>query len=374
MIGRLFETRVVKDPGWAAWARGDDLGFMPSTGGQTITAERSLNLLVVYGCVSLISDTIGTLPVHVLDAEGDQVAPPVWLNRPSTEMDRVDLITGAVVSLLLDGNAFFGVGRDRSNRVNGLMLMDPRRVHVRRENGQLVYYIDSVPYFGELLHVKGLVMPGDVRGLSPIDAARQVVGMGLGAQEQATRFFSQGAMTPGVIQTQGSLTAEQMREIRDQWLNSHGGSSRAHLPVVLTGDAKWQGIAMTQEQAQFLETRRYTDTQIAGQLFKVDPAMLGIPLEGSSTTYRNLEYMGIMLVRTTLLPWIIRLERALTSLLPPGQTCKMNVAGLLRAELKTRFESYEIASRVFERMGQELLTVDEMRDFEDLGHALEPDQ
>jgi phage portal protein BeeE len=83
-------------------------------------------------------------------------------------------------------------------------------------------------------------------------------------------------------------------------LQSHGGSRRSHLPVVLTGDAKWQGITMTQEQAQFLETRRYTDAQIAGQMFRVDPTMLGIAVDGTSLTYSNLEGRGTHLVRHTL--------------------------------------------------------------------------
>jgi HK97 family phage portal protein len=211
------------------------------------------------------------------------------------------------------------------------------------------------------------MLPGHLRGVSPVEYARQIIGLGLGAQEQAARFFGQGAVIPGVIQTSGSLTKEQMREIRDQWLQSHGGTRRSHLPVVLTGDAKYQGITMTQEQAQFLETRRYTDAQVAGQMFKVDPTMLGIPVEGSSLTYSNLEQRGTHLVRHTLLPWIVRVERGLSSLLPRGEQLKMSVDGLLRADLQSRYASYKTAAEIQQMTGEALLTVDEMRDLEDLG-------
>lgn len=362
MIGRLFEKRVVQDPGWAAWARGDDVGMVGQAAGKIVNAETALNLLAVYGCVSLISDSIATLPVHV---DGTDV-PPRWVEMPNPMADRVDFISGTVTSLLLDGNAFIAVARDGSNRVTELMLLDPQRVNVHRSNGEIQTHVDGVLYRGELMMIRGLVFPGRLRGLSPIEAARQIVGLGLGAQEQAALFFSQGAITPGVIQTSGSLTAEQMREIRDQWLASHGGSKRSHLPVVLTGDAKWQGITMTQEQAQFLESRRYTDAQIAGQLFKVDPSMLGIPVEGTSLTYSNLEQRGTHLVRHTLLPWIVRVERAMSRLLPNGQRWRFNVDGLLRADLKTRYGSYKIASDINVATGETFLSVDEMRAFEDL--------
>jgi HK97 family phage portal protein len=196
------------------------------------------------------------------------------------------------VSLLLDGTAFIPVMRDASNRPTSLTVLDPTRVHMHRQNGVVQVIVDGNVAPMDMLIIRGLMLPGAIRGLSPVEYARQIIGLGLGAQDQAARFFGQGAVVPGVIQTSGSLTKEQMREIRDQWLQSHGGSRRSHLPVVLTGDAKWQGITMTQEQAQFLETRRYTDAQIAGQMFRVDPTMLGIPVEGSSITYSNLEQRG----------------------------------------------------------------------------------
>lgn len=364
MIGRLFEKRVVKDPGWAAWARGDDLIGPGDVAGQVVNQSTAMQLLAVYGCVNLIADSIATMPVHVVGGESDLV--PMWLERPNPEMDRVDFMSAVMVSLLLDGTAFIPVMRDRSNRPMSMTVLDPTRVHMHRRDGVVQVMVDGQPAPLDMLIVRGLMLPGSLRGVSPVEHARQIIGLGLGAQDQAARFFGQGAVIPGVIQTSGSLTKEQMREIRDQWLQSHGGSRRSHLPVVLTGDAKWQGITMTQEQAQFLETRRYTDAQIAGQMFRVDPTMLGIPVDGTSLTYSNLEQRGTHLVRHTLLPWIVRLERSLSTLLPRGQSLKFNVDGLLRADLATRYASYKTAAEIGAITGQALLTVHEMREFEDL--------
>ena len=369
MIGRLLEMRTsgveeraVRDPAWARWAAGSDL--LPV--GPGVTAESAMGLLCVYGAVQLISDSIATLPVDVLD--GRDVLPlPAWL-ADRADTDRIDLFSAMLTSLLLEGNAICAVGRGDRGQVVTVDVLDPRRVQVSADGVDTFRFtIDGRPSPAEILMVRGLMMPGRIRGLSPVEYARQSIGLGLGAQDQAARFYSQGAVTPGVIHSKSDLSVDQMREIRDQWLSSHGGSSKSHLPIVLTGDTSWQSLSMTQEQAQFLESRQFTDAQIAGQMFLIDPSMLGIAMQGSTLTYQNLEQRGHHLVRHSLLRWIVSLERVLSRLLPNGLHLKYNVNGLMRCVLNSRYASYEAAARINGLLGAPLLSVQEMRDLEDLG-------
>lgn len=376
MIGRLFESRIVRDPALSAWGRGDDLVSSPSTGGQRVTRETALSLLVVLGCQSLISDSIAAMPVDIMGPGADgRMAPapnvPSWVEQPNPEMDRVDFVSSVIMSLLGDGNAFLAPVRDQRGTVAEVYVLDPGRVTVQRVAGRVMFSLDGKPVTDEIAMVRGTVLPGSLRGVSPIEAARQVIGLGLGAQDTAARFYAQGAVVPGVIQTSGNLTIEQLREIRDQWVASHGGSSKSHLPVVLTGDAKWQGISMTQEQAQFLESRRYTDAQIAGQLYRIDPSLLGIPNEGTSMTYQNVESRNRAFVQN-LLPWMVRVERALSRLVPARNVWKFNVDGLLRADIATRYASYEAAARIEAATGRTFVTTDEMRAWENLGPLEQP--
>jgi len=369
VIGRLLELRgageerAVRDPAWGRWASGSDL-TMRDPG---VTPHRAMSLLSVYGCVQLISDSISTLPLDVLSGR-DPVDTPAWLENPAP-LDRVDFVNGIVTSLLLEGNAFIAVGRNNRTQVATVDLLAPSRVHVELvgPTNTPEFRVDGQPFPGEMLMIRGLIMPGQVRGVSPVEFARQSIGLGLGAQEQAQRFYSQGSITPGVIHSKSELSVEQMREIRDQWLASHGGSSRSHLPVVLTGDTSFQAITVSPEQAQFLESRQFSDAQIAGQLFLIDPSMLGIALSGTTLTYQNLEQRGSHLVRHSLLRWIVRVERGLSRLLPAGQTVKLNVNGLMRGDMNARYASYEAAGRINALLGAPLLSVQEMRDLEDLG-------
>lgn len=370
MIGRLLElrsgteARVVRDPAWGRWAKGGDLMAAP---GRQVDSSTAMGLLSVYGCVQLIADSIATLPVDVLDGRNPQPL-PVWLDQDA-EMSRVDLFTSVLTSLLLEGNAFLVPTRDNRGRVVRIDPLAPNRVHVESESSgaRPMFEIDGRVFPGEMLMIRGLMLPGHLRGVSPVEFARQSISLGLGAQEQAQRFYQQGAITPGVIHAKSDLSAEQMREIRDQWLASHGGSTRSHLPVVLSGETTYQAIAPTAEQAQFLESRQFSDAQIAGQLFLVDPSMLGIATGGTTLTYQNLEQRGHHLVRHTLLRWIVRVEHGLSQLLPDAQTLKFNVNGLMRGDLTSRYNSYKTAAEINTLLGAPLLSVQEMRDFEDLG-------
>jgi hypothetical protein len=102
-------------------------------------------------------------------------------------------------------------------------------------------------------------------------------------------------------------------------------------------------------------------------MFLIDPSMLGIAVAGSTLTYQNLEQRGHHLVRHSLLRWIIRVERGFSTLLPTGQSLKFNVNGLMRGDLTSRYNSYRIAGEINTLLGAPLLSVQEMRDLEDLG-------
>jgi HK97 family phage portal protein len=321
-----------------------------------------LGLFATGACVIVLG-----VPIDVLDGR-NPITLPAWLSDDA-EMDRVDLFSAALTSLLLEGNTFLAPSRDTRGQVVRVDPLAPSRVTVDAETsgGSVTFMVNGQPFPGEMLMIRGLLLPGHLRGVSPVEFARQSIELGLGAQEQAGRFYKQGAVVPGVIHAKSDLSVDQMREIRDQWLSAHGGSNRAHLPVVLSGDTTWQSIGMTAEQAQFLDSRQFSDAQISGQLFLIDPSMLGIATTGTTLTYQNLEQRGHHLVRHSLLRWIVRLERGLTRLLPAGQMLKFNVNGLMRGDLTSRYNSYKDAAEINQLLGAPLLSVQEMRDLEDLG-------
>jgi HK97 family phage portal protein len=63
---------------------------------------------------------------------------------------------------------------------------------------------------------------------------------------------------------------------------------------------------------------------------------------GDSQTYQNVESAGINFVRYTLLPWLRRVEDALSEMLPLGQKVRFNTDEFQRADLLTRVRAQQI--------------------------------
>lgn len=345
---------------WGDWP-GDMVG--PTWSGVEVTTGSALQLLTVYGCVRLISDQISTLPVDCYRELGDgskvEVGKPAWLVEPTVDLTFAEWCSQVLSSLLLSGNAFIAVTRNVAGAIVELIPLNPDVVIVDRASGRKVYRINGTPYGGEILHIKGLMLPGSDVGLSPVEMARQSIGLGLATMEYGAKFFDGEGNMPGVIEIPKPAQAEQMAAMASSWKKkrSRGGKG---LPGVLSDGATWKPTGVTNEQAQFLATRKFTAAEIAGQMFLLDPSDLGIPVEGSNLTYANLEQRNARRLQVTLLPWIVRIEKAISALLFQPRYMKFNVEGLLRGDTLNRYQSYALG------ISNGFLMPDEARGYEDL--------
>jgi HK97 family phage portal protein len=326
----------------AAWGRGDDLDLAPgSSAGVRVDEHSSMQLLAVFSCVRVISDSIAMLPVDVYRGRGGEtqsIPTPVWIDQPNVDTDRVAFLVQTIVSLLLRGNAYWLVVRNDGGQITELWTLHPDMVQVEANGMRKAFRIQGQRFDGELVHIPAMLFPGSKVGVDPISAARDAIGLGLATQTFGSKFFAQGAMPSGVITSPGIVTPEQAKELAQSWRAAHGGVNRSNLPAVLTGGAAYTPIAITPEQSQFLETRRYNDEQIY-RLFGLQHPFT--PMGGSSMTYANTEQLGTDVTRFTFMPWIVRLEGALSRLLPRPQFAKFNLDAFLRSALRDRYESYK---------------------------------
>jgi HK97 family phage portal protein len=363
MLGSLFrsERRAIQATSWGAWP-GDSSG--PAWAGVEVDTKSSLQLLTVYGCNRFICDGIATLPLDELrdSAEGSKSVPKArWLEEPVPDLDPIAWLTQNLSSLLLAGDDFLFL--DYTDRgLETLLPLDPSGVRVFRNRGRKVYGIGSEEFDSKrILHIPAVMFPGHDRGMSPVEAARQTIGAGMAVKEFAARFFGQGAVMSGVIEDPAPADANKARETARIFGRLHNGKDKAHLPGVLMGGAVWKSTGVTNEQAQFLETQGFTASEICGQMFMLDPTEMGLPaLPGSNLTYANLEQRNSRKVQVTFLPWIIRLEKALSALLPAPRYIKFNVGGLLRGDMLTRYQAHAIAIQ------NEFETPNEARSYEDM--------
>jgi HK97 family phage portal protein len=193
-------------------------------------------------------------------------------------------------------------------------------------------------------------------GLSPIEQARQGIGLSLAAERYGARFFGDSANPSAVLETDANLTDDAARRTVESWVSSHGG--RRH-PALMSGGLKYRPISITPEESQFLETRGYQRGEIA-MLYGIPPHMIG-DTEKSTSWGSGIEQQSIGFVQFTLLAWLRPIEAAYSKyLLPRGQSMRFNVSGLLRGDTAQRYTAYTQARNAG------WLNVDEIRALEDL--------
>jgi HK97 family phage portal protein len=340
-----------------------------------VTESRALKLLAVSGSVQLLTESIATLPVDVFrktSSGRSEVPVPGWLREPVVGLSFTDWATQVLTSLLLHGNAYLVVQRGSTGSIVEVVPVSPLDVSVDRGGsmaGRKRYIVKGVPFGGEMLHIKGMMLAGSDVGLSPLEFAAKSIDLGLTAQQYGIDNFDAGLNMPGVIEYPGQVDPVRMQETAKLWQRLRRKGARG-LPGVLEGGGTFRATGVTNEAAQFLETRQWTAAEICAQVYLIDPRELGIPLTGSTLEYVNSESRMANLVRKGMLRWITRLELAVSSLLPAPQYMKLNVNGFMRGDSTERWDTYLKASQINATamaVGQPpVLLTDEMRAWEDL--------
>lgn len=342
MLNRLTEKRSISYQ--AIWGAGGEIVDTTSAG-ATINEDTALEINAFYSCVSLIADTISTLPVGAFTRQQGTRVPyrptPSWLYRPDVDLNKNEHFQQVLVSLMMDGNAFVRVFRDDSGSIVNLVVLNPMKVRIERSGiGRKFYFYEGenrALTSDDVLHIADLLKPGEIRGVGRIDKLKENLGLASALQSFAARFFGQGAQTSGIITFPGELTAEQARDLAQSFDNRHSGFRKAHRTGVLSGGAKFEQTNVPNDQAQFLDSRRLAVEDIA-RAFLVPPHMIG--LNNGSMSYASVEQNAIFFVQHTLRPYIVKLENAYSRLLPNGVFIRFNVDGLLRGDFATRVQGY----------------------------------
>lgn len=308
----------------------------------------------VYACVRLLAETVASLPLHVYrrTATGKELATDHPLYRvlhdsPNDEMTSFQFREVMQAHLALWGNAYAQIQRDGSGRIQ-LWPIQPQYVQPERNNaGQIVYKVYQYQTTGtfrylsydEMLHIPGLSFNGIV-GLSPIGLAREAIGLGLAAEKFGARFFGSGTNFGTVLTHPNSLSDEALAHLRRSFEKRAKGLDNSHSMLILEEGLDIKNVAIPPEDSQFIETRKFQVNDIA-RIFRIPPHMIG---DLERATFSNIEQQSIEFVQHTIRPWLVRWEQQINKKLLGGDYfAEFNVDGLLRGDIKSRYEAYAIA-------------------------------
>jgi len=328
--------------------------------GVAVDTDQALRLSAVWACRRLLADTISTLPVDAFRTGSRQPVDPApsILTMPAADTPIDEWLDQVVMSATGGGNAF-GLVVARAGaamRPTQLEPLDPARVvPVVRPDRTIEWRLDGREIDkADLWHFRRYPVPGRPLGLSPIAYHAETVGLGLAAQGYGAQYFGDAADPRGLLSTDQHLSRGQAMQVHDVWMAMK--KDRRDIAVLGNG-VKWERVAIAPEESQFLETQKFSVAQVC-RIYGVPPEMVASEA-GGSLTYANVEQRDLSLLKYAIGPWLRRLETRLSMLLPRGMYAKFNAGGLLRTDLKTRYESYEIGLRAG------FLTVDEARELED---------
>jgi HK97 family phage portal protein len=330
-----------------------------------VNPDQALRLSAVWSCVNLLSNTISTLPLKAHRRDGEEFTPPL-LASPAAGWTLSDWLEAIMRSLLLRGNAYGFVTARSGPRLSPTQveLVDPDLVSVTVEpNGEVSYrFRGQAVDPADLWHVRAYRYPGSPLGLAPVTYAAESIGLGLSTRRFGQAFFTDGAMPTGVLTIPQQTHQDFVDEIKHRIKAGHRGNRDL---LVVSGDVTWTSLSVSPNESQFLDSMRFNVTEIC-RIFGVPAAMVDGQSEDSNT-YANLEGRSLHFLQYSLTPWLVRLENAISDLLPRGSFVKFTTGALLKTTTKERFEAHKIA------LDAGFETVAEVRELEDLP-PLEPGQ
>ncbi len=335
----------------------DVLGGAPTEAGVSVTPETAYRMTAVYRCIAILAGLMGALPLHEYRRAGErrEREPSSLMDEPHPDQTGFEVREFLGQSLLSYGNAYALKQRNGLGRVVELEPLHGRSVHTERKtawrsaanpSGKRFVVTDGAtsktytPF--DLWHIPGLSYDGVV-GMSPIQYARQAIGLGLAAEAFGARLFSRGALMQAVLETDQQFEDDgPARRMREQFrMSAAGADNQWAIPVIDSG-AKYKPIGLPPEDVQFIQTRQFSVVEIA-RLFGLPPHLVGA-IEKSTSWGTGIEQQNMQMLTFTADPWLVRFEqRATRELLLDRTYFRFNRGALLRADTAGRYLAYQRA-------------------------------
>ena len=322
------------------------LGGTATSAGETVNNINAPKVATVYACVSLVSDTIASLPFRLYrETEEGMILQPGLIDdivrkAPNVYYNSFDFRKAMMTNLLLRGNAYVLPMRNGAS-LSGMELIDNDHVTVDTTSGELIYQlrlnngVNMRLLPEQIIHLKLWTIDG-INGVSPIAYAKETIGTSLAATKHLGSFYGRGATPKGILQIQGTIRdADRVRQIGQQFDERYAGAN-AGGTAILTEGAEYKPVALRNRESQFLETLRFSVEEIC-RLYKVPPHKIG-HMEGAG--YANsIEAQNAQFVTDCIRPMVEMIEMEFTNkLLSGSRKFNLDMRALMRGDIMTQVQ------------------------------------
>ena len=315
--------------------------------GQAVNNTTALSIASVHACVRVIADGIAGLGLKLYKDDGinrDQIVihyATALTNEPNPYQTKYDFVKYMASHLALTGNAYAFINRDVRNIGTELHPIAPQYVTPVMQDGLLFYKVSLAGYppmvpATEMLHFKGMCGDNPLVGLSPVVLHAETLGIDLAAISQSAGVYKNGVLK-FLLTSDAQIKIDQAGPLKKSLDDVIDGASRS---AVLPNGIKMEKLSLSPEEAQYLETRKFSSEEIA-RIFGVPASMIGAK-DGAMSSVEQ-EYQDFY--ARTLMSYAINIEQELArKLLTENDKLtyyfKFNFNSLLRASANERADYY----------------------------------
>lgn len=335
---------------------------VPNTkSGEYVSAGTAESLPAVMNAIAVISEAVATMPCYLYRVKNDNGNEArEWLDShpvdlllneaPNSYQTAYQFKRTMMRHCLLNGNAYAVIEWGRNGQPQALHPYPPGCVTVERTADRRSRYTITDQTTGknrvylqeEVLHLRYATDDGFM-GRSPITVCREALGLGLAQQRHGASVMKDGMMASGIIKSKNWLDDAKGTKTLAA-LERYKGARNAGKTPLLEGDMDYMKLGMSNQDAEWLASRRFTIEDIA-RMFNVSPIFLQ---EYSNSTYSNFSEASRAFLTMTMRPWLSNFEQQIKAALlvaipAPGIRYQMEFdsADLLRATPTDRFSTYE---------------------------------
>ena len=320
--------------------------------GIAVSESTALAASAVYSCVKILAEAVAQLPVHIYQrGEGSkEYRHPVarlLAAEPNEFMTAVTLRETLLLNLCLYGNAYAYIERDELGVPVGLYPLRSDCTRPVRDAGSLQYQtrlgsasVTLTP--DQVFHVLNFSFDG-ITGVSPIQQARQNIGLSLALERFAAKLFANGGNTGGILRVP-PMNADAMKNFVASWKSSYSGLDNSFKVAVLPDGFDYKQTTIDPERAQVKDARIHQVLEVA-RIYRIPPHMLGV-LDKAS--YASIEQQSMDFYMQAVQPIVTRFEQEANRKLllereKPMLEVKLNMDAMMRASTKERLDAYAVA-------------------------------
>lgn len=324
----------------------------------------------------LASTAASFLPLAYRDGQAMTSQPRIVTN-PEAYGSRYSFVEQSMYSLVDYGCAPWRVfGRDDDPSRSAIVLPhDEMAVEwARRPFTRTFRWNGKVIGDDELIHIDIGRAAGELHGHGPLSRSLDMLYPVWEAEQFAASFFTSGGLPEVVLKTAQDLDHEEAEDLKRLWI----GAVNSTIRVAASGiTPEFPGV--DPQRAQLQEARSFGAT-VAATIFGIPAALLHVQTSGATITYTNPAGAVEEMVKATIAPrYLAPIETAWSKLLASTQSVRFDLADMQRADIKGRFELYQLAiGTVDPRTGEPLMSVREARSYEgwntdtEAGHQFDP--